>query len=213
MFESNHSLSDDLLVICDNIRSTNNLSIVGITGYKGSGKDTVGDTLTKKLNYVKINFADSLKSVCKTIFCFSNEQLYGNDKEKTDLLWNVTPRTIMQRVGTDLFRDRLGELVPEINSKEIWLKNLLIKVLNLQKVRRSQPLKIVICDCRFQNEVDMIHALGGKVFLVDRNELKPQNLSQVHQSESGIADLSVDGIIDNNGTLEDLELNVLKKIK
>ena len=38
--------------------------IIGITGLKGSGKDTIGDIICKNdESYVKMSFADTLKDI------------------------------------------------------------------------------------------------------------------------------------------------------
>lgn len=176
-------LKDELIEMCLNLKGED-LTVVGVTGYKGSGKDTVGDYLVTKYGFLKINFADSLKSACKSIFLFNDEQLYGQSKEIVDQVWGVTPRSILQHVGTVLFRDKLGELIPSLDSKTIWLKNVLLQIRALVQNNRaeSRTTKVVICDCRFDNEVEMIHLLGGKVFLVFRESHKTDNLAKMmHQ--------------------------------
>lgn len=51
--------------------------IIGLCGLAGSGKDTAADFLVKKSGYVKVAFADPLKRICKEVFQFSDEQLWG----------------------------------------------------------------------------------------------------------------------------------------
>lgn len=51
--------------------------IVGLCGAAGSGKDTVADFMVKNHGFVKIAFADPLKRICKEVFDFSDEQLWG----------------------------------------------------------------------------------------------------------------------------------------
>src|SRR5579863_3132559 len=53
--------------------------IIGITGRKRSGKDTVGNYLVEHYGFVKVSFADTLKEACKIIFGFSDEQVYGDE--------------------------------------------------------------------------------------------------------------------------------------
>jgi len=48
-----------------------NINIIGITGYKRHGKDTLGDYLVKYHGYTKIAFADALKEACRNIFDFT----------------------------------------------------------------------------------------------------------------------------------------------
>ena len=83
--------------------------IIGITGKKHNGKDTVGDYY-EKLGFVKLSFAQPLKQVCKCIFDFDNDQLYGDKKEQIDEYWKVKPRTIFQYVGTVIITSCLHEV-------------------------------------------------------------------------------------------------------
>uniref|UniRef100_A0A6C0EFE5 Deoxynucleoside monophosphate kinase n=1 Tax=viral metagenome TaxID=1070528 RepID=A0A6C0EFE5_9ZZZZ len=171
--------------------------VIGITGKKGHGKDTVGKILNK-YGYKRIAFADPLKEACRCIFGFTDEQLYGDEKEKTDPFWNVTPRHILQYVGTDLFRDQLGFVVPDLG-KDIWIKSA------EKHIESSGFDKIVITDVRFQNEVDMILKKGGYVVRVTRPSIKS---GDTHVSETHIDDLVVNNDILNDGTIEDLEQKV-----
>ncbi len=56
--------------------------IVGISGFSGTGKDTVADILVKHHGYVKMGFADILKRICKEVFDFSDEQLWGPSEKR-----------------------------------------------------------------------------------------------------------------------------------
>jgi hypothetical protein len=51
--------------------------IIGISGLAGSGKDFIADLLVQDHNFIKIALADPIKRVCKDIFDFSDEQLWG----------------------------------------------------------------------------------------------------------------------------------------
>ncbi len=56
--------------------------IIGICGLAGSGKDTAADFLVKKEGYVKIAFADPLKRICRDVYDFTDEQLWGPSSER-----------------------------------------------------------------------------------------------------------------------------------
>lgn len=51
--------------------------VVGISGRKGSGKDTIGAHLVSKYDFKRVAFADSLKDACADIFGFTHDQLHG----------------------------------------------------------------------------------------------------------------------------------------
>ena len=65
------------------------VKIIGITGYKNSGKDTLAEYFIDN-GFYKISFADPLKQACKEIFSFSDDQLYNqNFKEREDIFGNI----------------------------------------------------------------------------------------------------------------------------
>jgi HNH endonuclease len=66
--------------------------IIGICGLAGSGKDTVADILVKHRQCVKVSFADPLKRICKDVFQFTDEQLWG-PSEKRNAPDSRYPRT------------------------------------------------------------------------------------------------------------------------
>src|SRR5690606_4016638 len=63
----------------------------------------------------------------------------------------------------------------------------------------------VITDCRFPNEAQAINRAGGLVVRVQRPGNGPAN---DHPSETALDDYQFDGVINNDGTLEDLATRV-----
>jgi hypothetical protein len=182
-----------------NIYINGNVNIIGITGRKFNGKDTLGLYLIEKYSYNRLGFADSLKEACKCIFTFTDEQLYGNEKEIEDSYWKVTPRKIFQYIGTELFRNQLHVIMPDVK-ENIWVE--VVKKQILDKIKQNSNTKIVITDVRFQNEVDMIHELGGIIIKVNRKSVN--NNIDTHSSELEIDKLNIDIVLDNDNTIEDL---------
>lgn len=177
----------------------NNLPLlIGITGKKFNGKDTLGNRLIEKYNYKRFAFADPLKEGCRQIFGLNDEQLYGSLKETIDEYWNVTPRKLLQYIGTDLFRDQLINIMPHLN-KDIWVYATKRKILNEWKINSNQ--RIVVTDVRFENEINMIYELGGIVIRVKRDTIKN---SDIHASELEIDNLCVTYELSNNETIHEL---------
>jgi len=56
--------------------------IIGLCGQAGSGKDTVADFLVRDHSFVKVALADPLKRICKDVFAFTDEQLWGPSAER-----------------------------------------------------------------------------------------------------------------------------------
>ena len=84
--------------------------LIGLVGKKGSGKDTTADFLVEKFDFKKKAFADPLKSVVQKLFLLEKDDLYDPIKKETiDPRWGMSPRQMMQMVGTDMVRSFLGK--------------------------------------------------------------------------------------------------------
>ena len=206
--------------------------IIGLVGLKGCGKDTAADYfITHYDNWIKGSFADSLKDTCACVFGWDRELLEGSTqdsrawRETSDTWWsekldrpNFTPRIALQVVGTDLWRNQFND--------NIWLLSFEKKLLTIRE-------NVIITDCRFPNEIDLIKQLGGIIVRVRRGEdppwwdvavednarrnephynpMVPQAYPEVHASEYSWPGCDVDYTIYNDGTFNDLE-NVIKNL-
>ncbi len=164
--------------------------LIGLAGVRRSGKDMVADYLVRNHGYIKYALASPLKSACKMMFDLSHEQVHGDSKDAVDPRYGVTPRELFQRVGTDCAR----AIKPTL-----WIDKFIAWYESRAEVH-GKALRVVVSDVRFQNEIDAIRALGGKVYLVRRPGSREHD---AHVSEHAHA-LDVDGHIANEGSLDDL---------
>lgn len=136
----------------------------------GNGKDTVAGKLIEN-GYQRISFAGVLKDACANMFSWDRILLEGNTsesrvwRETVDEWWaerlgipNFTPRFALQYIGTDVLRSHFHP--------DIWVAACERQILNTDK-------NVVISDCRFFNELDVIRKLGGTTCVVWRND-KPE---------------------------------------
>lgn len=145
--------------------------IVGLYGKKGSGKDTFADYLVSTYGFKKLSFATPLKKLCKDLFSLSDEEL--NDPVLKEIVipkWNFSPRQILQKVGTDLFRNQFSD--------SIW-----IDIMKSKLDKFSADEKIVISDIRFQDEYDLIHSYPDS-FIVHIRREESEILQDTHISEN-----------------------------
>lgn len=179
--------------------------IIGITGRKGSGKDTIADHLISKYGFEKLSFAKPLKDMCKLVFNFTEEQVNGDLKEVIDPQWNQTPRVILQYVGTDLFRNQMNKILDNIGDN-FWVQNLKLRC--LQKIKENKDCKLVITDVRFPNEFELIKELNGQMIRVLRVfSLKEEDFTETsdsHISETSLDDAVCDYNIINDSSLDSL---------
>jgi Deoxynucleotide monophosphate kinase len=186
------------------------LIVVGMTGRKRSGKDTSGERLVRDHGFVRVAFADALKEACISVFGFSNEQVYGDDlKEVVDEYWGYSPREVLQKVGTELFREAISRenVLPEIG-KNIWVRTIERKILNLA---RQGHRRFVITDVRFPNELafltdSVFNAYSIKV--VRQAVMDETDMSKLHASEAAIDGFECDFTIQNDKTIEDLNIAI-----
>jgi dephospho-CoA kinase len=178
--------------------------IIGITGKKYSGKDTIGEYLINKYGYIRIGFADALKDICALIFGFNKEQLYGDKKEIIDNFWGITPRKAFQEIGTKIFRKNMDEVIPDIG-ENLWVIVVEKKIKDMME--KNPESKFVITDLRFSNESNFIKKFGGFQIRVNRTNIH-NNLYSLHESEKNIDKLNVDYEIYNNDTIENLYLDL-----
>ena len=98
--------------------------IIGITGKIGSGKSTLATYLTTHYGFTEYTLAGPLKQIGE-IFRFSKQALYGSqeDKRQIDQYWGISAREFLQKVGTDLFRQELPKIIPDMKlNGSIWLE-------------------------------------------------------------------------------------------
>ena len=202
--------------------------IVGITGFIGSGKDTVAKMLVDK-GAVQDSFAAPLKDLCASVFGWPRDMLQGDTiesrdfRETPDMYWTrklgidqFTPRLALQLLGTEIMRTHFNQ--------DIWLDSLEYRI----RKNEQQDTMVVVSDCRFKNELDLIKELNGIVVHVIRDELPEwyetavhankgsvpakhtmeTRFAKVHASEWKWVGYDFDFVIKNSGTLEDLQTEV-----
>lgn len=172
--------------------------LIGILGRKRSGKDTIGNYMVEKYNYNRYAFADPIKDISKIMFDLSEKQL-NEDKEKIDEQWGVSPRTFLQKFGTEICRNNLETYIPNIilDGETIWIK--LFRIF----YEKNKDKDIVITDVRFLDELNAIKSFGGKIVKVNRDNLEKDN----HISDKDIDSYDnelIDYFVYNNYTFEDL---------
>lgn len=166
------------------------MKIIGITGYKQSGKDTVAELLAKQYlpkRTVRLGFADALKQEVCSAFRISREYLEQNKKNF---------RLILQGVGTDYRRVLCGE--------DYWV----LKWMQAANALVPIPDILICSDVRFHNEANTIKQLGGVLIRVNR----PGVFTDGHASETEQTSILTDFTVHNDGTVADLQQK-LKQIK
>ena len=162
--------------------------IIGVSGKKGAGKDTVA-TIIQSLypcTFGRIGFATALK---QEVAMATGRSVEFIERNKQNF------RLILQGWGTDYRRKLCGE--------NYWV-NVMEKA--IQHMSRCDI--ILIPDVRFQNEYDFVKRACGMLIRVNRTGL----VSDTHKSETELDNNTFDFTITNDDTLESL-VEQVKQIK
>lgn len=196
--------------------------IVGVIGFIGSGKNTVGNILVEEYGFKSVSFGKLLKDATALIFNWPRSLLEGDTDESrvfretkdqfwsNSLGWDVTPRAALQKMGTEAGRVVFGQ--------NLWTDALFNNLIPDQDY--------VITDTRFRNEISRIRKYNGRIIRVKRGPepswyhlavkqnyhdipLDAQELAQLpHISEWEWVGTPMNCVIENNGTLDDLKARV-----
>lgn len=167
--------------------------IVAFNGDAGAGKDTAANHLVSSYGFVKINFADTLREVCKTVFGLTDAEMTDRHlKEQPLARWPFqSPRRIMQIVGTECFRTHFPG---------VWIEAFARKAAGYERV--------VAADCRFIDEAEYIHGRGGWVVRIEGKETSADTAAQAHVSEQQSRMLPVDDYLRNDRDIPYLHAQV-----
>lgn len=151
-------------------------NLIALCGPAQSGKSTCADELATYYGYTVVKFAGPLKDMLRSLG-LNEQQIEGNQKEKqSDLLCGHSPRYAMQTLGTEWGRNLIG--------RDLWV--------NAWTARTSQIIRlggrVVVDDCRFDNELKAVRELGGKAVKLWRPGVEAVN---GHVSESSLDDADI----------------------
>lgn len=196
--------------------------IIGIVGFIGSGKGTVGDLLEQR-GFKKDSFAAPLKDAVSFIFNWPREMLEGDTevsrkwREAPDPFWSekfdrpFSPRLALQLMGTEAGRD--------VFHKDLWV---------ISMFNRAKDRNIAITDVRFKNEIEYIQKHDGYVVRVRRGPepiwynaalsankglVNEMHRYKIHPSEWDWIGCDFDYVIENDGDIQDLDNKIELMLK
>ena len=202
--------------------------IVGLVGQIGSGKGTIADILVDRHDFFKESFANSVKDSCAAVFGWDRAMLEGDTpesrawREQPDQWWSdkfgreFSPRLALQLMGTEAGRD--------VFHPDLWVHTV------LRRCEQAPYNNYVIADVRFPNEINAIKDSGGVVVRVRRGDdpewytlarecnvynkldIMRNAYPEVHYSEWAWIGAHYDIVMDNNCSLDELEIRVDKLV-
>lgn len=194
--------------------------IIGITGQKRHGKDSLALALALTHDFRRTAFADPLKRALMEIYDLDYEQCYGTteEKERIDPRYGKSAREMMQQFGTEVgrkvYQSTWVEAVFRVDIAR-WEESGMYPSYNREmrqwvwKAKRDdfgyflshRNTRWAITDCRFKDEAGAIRQRGGHIFRVTR---PMEATGDTHASEVEQREIQADCEILNDGTLEQL---------
>lgn len=169
-----------------------------------SGKSTVASMLTKRLFGVTHSFADPLYqcviSIAAPFFPEGEAELrrwLADDRKDNQVIpgLGVTLRFMLQTLGTKWGRDLINY--------DLWT---LLAEKKAQKALEANSYSVIFDDMRFPNEFDMVKRNGGRCVRILRHGVGSRGDTRIGE---GLLDQhNFDAYVFNNGTLDELRLNV-----
>ena len=207
--------------------------LIALCGLAGAGKDSVADVLVRHAGFARLAFADALRSEVAAAFSLrphaaamaarpvvlSDRALkelpqktlalvYCDEYAFIDAVAPVlggysvqlmhaerTPRQILQLWGTEYRRAQ---------DPRYWIDKALLA---LGGIQRAGIERIVITDCRFENEAALVRRQGGTLWQVTRPGLDA--VEGHHASQTDGAQFGPEATVRNDGTLVELAHRVL----
>lgn len=222
--------------------------IIGISGLSGVGKNEVSRLLVAQHGAIEVALADPLKRVAREIFGFTETQLWGPSEARNAPderyprehgpfenmgacpccggMWEqdlpqcyLTPRMVLQRIGTELGR---------VCYSDIWIEQCVKTAANLLggvnvALHSSIPpaytpqqgfhyapgalwaRAVVVPDVRFKNEILGLKKGGAKLVRVTRPGFEKPKWEHPSETEQmGVPDSEFDYLLKNDGTLQEL---------
>lgn len=164
--------------------------LIGIAGRARSGKDTVANFIIAAIGGYRYSFADPIRAMLAPLGVNMSDPYWQARKEELIPALGVSPRRMMQTLGTEWGR--------QLINPDLWL------IMAHQRLLQNGP-GMVIPDVRFDNEAAWIRKHGGRIIHVFRPDTKAV---EAHASEDGIEMQDTDVRLFNSGTLEELQFSV-----
>jgi cytidylate kinase len=173
---------------------------IGLTGNTGVGKDTVAKILNEHYLFKRLAFGDPLKRAVQIAFSLEDRWLQDDHKTIVHPYWDITPREMFQKTGTEAMRGTFGD--------DFWVRRLKLEYNQLLAANSQQF--IVITDVRkigVETEPAWIREMGGTVVHMEGPQRR-DDVSAAHVSNDPVTFVEGDRKLRNTGDMRELTTEV-----
>jgi predicted ATPase len=171
--------------------------IIGLTGFAGSGKDTVRDIL-EDMGFVGFAFADPIRAMLRELLSGSGLDDKWMEcrefKEEVIPELGVSYRQMAQMLGTEWGRSLHADF---------WVRLAGAYVADIQDQSFERAVNFVVSDVRFENEANFVRERGGVIWRIDRPGVERV---RDHASEQQIESIAYDTVVPNDGDFDALRV-------
>lgn len=172
--------------------------IIALVGKRRVGKDVVAKYLETMHGFTHVKVAHKLKETIKVMFDLQDENVESSIKDDVDDRYGVSPRQIMQFVGTEIGQFKLQELLPNIG-RTFWIKSLCNYMKNKSK-------NFVISDIRFIHEVKELYDNFSNVLVLKIE--RDTGFTDSHISEQECNNIIAQYTLTNNSDINALYMQI-----
>jgi hypothetical protein len=210
------------------------MRLIGLNGFKGSGKDTTFLSIAKQVNgYRRVGFADKLKIMaCKALGYTEMtdvECIQAMDVFKASGWLQVTIPTGQElpasmagagwhtrELSGRQYLQHFGNQARKVFGDTFWIDQVLPDPQRYHDEDKSDRLYellmhrypdvdvLVVTDVRYPNEAERVQDFGGEVW----NIVRPEAKSDGHDSEQPLPSHLIDRVVLNTGDLDQLDEHV-----
>lgn len=175
-------------------------TIIGLTGYAGTGKDTVRELLCTNHGFEGMAFADPIRMMLRELLLSNGiTDAWMQDRQLKEAIipaLGVSYRHMAQTLGTEWGRSL---------HTDFWTRTAGAYIDDANQQPGTFNASFVVSDVRFANEAQWVRERGGVIWRVERSAAVPV---RAHASEAEIYHIHADAVVDNNGSIDDLQLQV-----
>lgn len=179
-----------------------------LSGYIGSGKDTVGEYLVNRHGFVRCAFADILKDEVAKMYNIDRNLMDSQSGKETTVQIvgddNKVVETSVRRILIDRGNFRRNQ---DIN---YWVDMIVAHIRS--EIKKDNSKNFVVTDWRYPNEYERIVELVTDTSVVTWRINRRQSSRLNDVSETSLMDFHFDEQIDNYDTVQSLERCVKTKI-